>query len=94
MQRTISATQARIRFGELMQEAQKGPVIVEKDGKPQVVVLSKQAYDRLVAAAPQPDWRDRLQDAHARLRQEAGAQALPAPEDLIQQARQERHEPF
>ncbi|MEW5868754.1 MAG: type II toxin-antitoxin system prevent-host-death family antitoxin [Chloroflexota bacterium] len=94
MQRTISATQARIRFGELMQEAQKGPVIVEKDGKPQVVVLSKQAYDRLVAAAPHPGWRDRLQDAHARLRQEAGARTLPAPEDLIQQARQERHEPL
>jgi len=40
MDKTISATQARIHFGEVMQDAQNGPVIVERDGKPQVVILS------------------------------------------------------
>jgi prevent-host-death family protein len=42
MQRTMSATEARIHFGELMQHVveQKEPVIVEHSGKPYVVVIS------------------------------------------------------
>jgi PHD/YefM family antitoxin component YafN of YafNO toxin-antitoxin module len=39
MQRTMSATEARIHFGELMQHVveQKEPVIVEHSGKPYVI---------------------------------------------------------
>ena len=40
MNRTISSTEARIRFGEVMRHAQDGPIIVERDGQPQVVIIS------------------------------------------------------
>jgi prevent-host-death family protein len=53
MLKTVSATQARIHFGELMQQAQNGPIVVERDGRPEVVILSKQVYDELATAAPQ-----------------------------------------
>jgi prevent-host-death family protein len=94
MERIISATQARIRFGEVMQEAQKTPIIVEKDGKPQVVVLSKRAYDALMAAAPGQSWRNLLEEAHRRVREELAGRNLPAPEDIIVQEREARSEQF
>jgi prevent-host-death family protein len=45
----VSATEARVRFGELMRQAVEGgqPIIVERGGKAHVVVLSMDAYERL-----------------------------------------------
>jgi prevent-host-death family protein len=90
MELTISATQARIHFGEIMQQAQTSPVLVEKDGKPVVVVLSKQAYDALVASAARRSRYELLQDAHRRVRDELGGSSLPSPEEIIRQERQAR----
>ena len=49
MQRTMSATEARIRFGELMRHVveKQEPVIVEHSGKPCVVVISVDKYQQL-----------------------------------------------
>ena len=46
MERTISATEARVKFGELMQRvADSGEtVIVERDGVPRVAILSIDSY--------------------------------------------------
>jgi prevent-host-death family protein len=38
--RTMSAKDAKNHFGELLLEAQKGPVTIEKNGRPTAVVLS------------------------------------------------------
>jgi len=92
MNRIISATQARIHFGELMVEAQKGPVVVEKDGKPQVVVLSKQAYDTLLATSPPGGWRELLRQAHQSVQAELSGRQLPPPEEMILQDRKDRDE--
>jgi len=51
MKRAVSATEARIHFGELMRhvvESQE-PIIVERGGKPHVVVLSVDKYEDLLA---------------------------------------------
>ncbi len=58
----ISATRARIHFGEVMQRAvEKGEtIVVERKGKPYVVVLSVETYDRLQVAQEHPDWRETL----------------------------------
>ncbi|MFQ3630067.1 type II toxin-antitoxin system Phd/YefM family antitoxin [Roseiflexus sp.] len=48
MYRTVSATEARIRFGEIMRLTKQGPVIIEHGGKPEVVVMSKQQFDALM----------------------------------------------
>ena len=37
MNQTVSATEARVHFGKIMRRAKSGPVIVERDGKADVV---------------------------------------------------------
>jgi prevent-host-death family protein len=92
MNHTVSATEARVHFGELMRRAKFGPVIVERDGKPDVVVISKQEYDRLKATSSQPEWRQLLKEAHESIAAAIGNQPLPDPAEMIRQGREERDE--
>ena len=50
--RSMSAREAKNRFGELLMEAQRAPVTIEKNGKPVAVVVS---------------YEDHRQDEQARL---------------------------
>jgi len=90
--KVISATEARIHFGELMRQAQNGPVVVERGGIPQVVVLSKKAYDDLVVGAPRMDRKSLLEEAHRRVRKDLGSRRLPVVEETIRAGREERSE--
>ena len=92
MLKTISATKARINFGEVMKQAKLGPVVVERGGKAEVVVLSKKAYDDLVAARKGKDLRRLLEDAHKSIRAEIGDRQLPDPAEMLRLAREERDE--
>jgi prevent-host-death family protein len=61
MERRMNATEARIRFGELMRWVveSREPVIVERQGRPHVVVLSVDTYERLLAGRHErEDWRE------------------------------------
>ena len=93
MARVVSATEARVHFGELMREVVQGdqPVIVEKSGTEQVVVLSVTHYRRLLALEhAQPDWRQLLEDTHRMLGAELGDRRLPLAADVIGEMREER----
>ena len=93
MGRVITATEARIHFGELMREVVENqqPVIVERGGKPQVVVLSINEYENLLAGqAQREDWRTLLAQVHERIRADLGDRKLPPPEDIIREMREER----
>ena len=46
---TVTATDAKNRFGQLLEQAQRGPVVIEKAGRRHSVLLSAQQYDELVA---------------------------------------------
>ncbi|MBS0341109.1 MAG: type II toxin-antitoxin system prevent-host-death family antitoxin [Proteobacteria bacterium] len=46
----ISATEAKNRFGHICAQAKTEPVFVEKDGRPDSVILSYADYQALVAA--------------------------------------------
>lgn len=45
----ISATDAKNRFGQLLEQCQREPVTIEKSGRRHSVLLSVQDYDALVA---------------------------------------------
>jgi prevent-host-death family protein len=93
MRRVVSATEARIRFGEVMREAVESgrPIIVERDGTPHVVVLAMGEYNRLLKAQRcQEDWRTLIDEARAQIQADLGKRELPPPEDVLRQAREER----
>ena len=46
---TFAAREAKTRFGELLDTAQREPVTIEKHGRRVAVVLSASEYDALVA---------------------------------------------
>lgn len=46
---TVTANTAKQNFGELIDEAQKGPISVTKHGRPSVVVTSASEYRELMA---------------------------------------------
>ena len=81
MGRVITATEARIHFGELIREVveKQQAVIVERGGKPQVVVLSINEYENLLAGqAQREDWRTLLAQAHERIRADLGDRTAAA----------------
>jgi antitoxin Phd len=49
--KTIAATDAKNRFGELIDMAQSGPVRVQRQGRDVAVVLSPEEFRRLSEAA-------------------------------------------
>ena len=67
------------------------PVIVERAGKPQVVVLSIAEYEDLLAGqGMREDWRVLLAQAHEQIRVDSAGRQLPPPEEMIHQMREER----
>jgi prevent-host-death family protein len=69
--RTVSAIDAKNRFGQLLEAAQREPVTVTKQGRPAAVVLSVEDYERMRGAA-----RARLLDAVRRMQEAAAAAGL------------------
>ena len=50
--KAVSAREAKHHFGQLIDEARAEPVVVEKHGRPVVVVLAVEEYQRLSGQAP------------------------------------------
>ena len=44
---TMSANDAKARFGQLLDAARREPVTIEKHGRPVAVVISKEEYDEI-----------------------------------------------
>ena len=55
--RTMSAKEAKNHFGELLMEAQKAPVTIEKNGKPVAVLYSMEWHE--AAEEAKLEWRKR-----------------------------------
>lgn len=93
MKKTVSATEARIHFGELMRAAveQSDTIVVERSGTPQVVILPIAEYDRLCEGREQPEeWEVLLDRAHELIRQRHGDQVMPDAAEVIRLGREER----
>ncbi len=91
MERIMSATNVRINFGKVMRMAiETGPIIVERDGKPEVVIHSKRSYDEMCSQVPKQDWRALLAQARRQARTELSGKTLPPPEDVLRIEREDR----
>ena len=93
MARRVSATEARIRFGELMRRAveDKEAIIVERGGKPYVVLVSVNEYNRLKRGQADSGWEELLGEIR-RVRAPLVGRPLPPPEEVIRELREERGE--
>jgi prevent-host-death family protein len=93
MGRTVSATEARIHFGELSRHAVESqePIIVERGGQPHIVLLSVAEYERLLRAQEKPkDWLVLVDKAREHIREQLKDRKLPPPEEILRQIREER----
>jgi antitoxin Phd len=69
--RTISSLDAKNRFGQLLDAAQRAPVTVTKKGRPAAIVMSIEDYERMRGAA----WT-RLLETMATARKQATERGL------------------
>ena len=93
MERVVSATEARVRFGEMIQRVvnNQETIIVERSGEPQIVILSLVQYYRLKAAEQvHVDWRKRVDQARAEIARDLKGAELGPPEEIIIRMREER----
>ena len=89
---TLSATEARVHFGQLLRRVRTTgqPVVVERGGAPQVVILSVAEYERLRGVTPSAStWDARLATLHEQVRKDLGGRTMPPSEELIQEGREE-----
>lgn len=89
MGRVVSATEARIRFGELMREAVETneAIVVERAGKSHVVVLSVEEYERLLKGQQRAEWKELVRAAGVQIQADLGGRTLPRPEEILEEAR-------
>lgn len=94
MERTVSATEARIHFGEMMRRVveDEEAVIVERDGKPQIVLVSVAEYRQWMRLREElePAWQGLVRQAHEAVERDLAGTPLPPAEDIIRQMREER----
>ncbi|MDX1997657.1 MAG: type II toxin-antitoxin system Phd/YefM family antitoxin [Thermoanaerobaculia bacterium] len=93
----ITATAARVRFGELLRDATENDktFVVEKNGRPAAVLMSIACYEAL-CKADRGARRGRAIEAARRFREEIERQnvgkTFPTPEEILDAARDERNE--
>jgi len=97
MPRVVSATEARIRFGELMRRAvEEGEaVIVARGGKPYVAILPFSEYERLKEREKERGWEETVRKilaVGAAIKAARKGEPLPPPEEVIGGMRKERDE--
>lgn len=99
MEKIVSATEARVHFGELLRQVadEQQVIVVERGSRPQVVVLSLQEYERLKGQTVDYEWQALLAKANklrTKIAARRGNTPLSPVEEMIRQARETRDEFF
>ncbi|MBC7357294.1 MAG: type II toxin-antitoxin system Phd/YefM family antitoxin [Desulfacinum sp.] len=94
MPHVLTAREARDRFGEVLRRAETNgeTFIVERKGRPSVVIMSAEEYDRLTGQHA-VDYEKTLEDIfvlNRRILARRGGDPIPPPEEVLKQAREER----
>jgi len=93
MTKTLTATEARVRFGRLLQRvAENGEtILVERAGKPQTVVLPVADYQSLCRLrSRQESWESLLDEVVEMVDRDLGGRTLPPADEVIARMREER----
>jgi len=69
--KSVTALEAKNRFGEVLEAAQRQPVSITRNGRPSVVMISAESYARRQRMA-----RERLRQAMRRAGEHAAAQGM------------------
>lgn len=87
---TVTATEARVHFGDLLRRVNDvgEPVFVERDGKVRAVVVSPEVWARATATDRRREALERLVSLGDRLSQRGAV--VPDAADMIRQDREER----
>ncbi len=94
MKRTVSATEARVHFGEMLRAVSEDgeTYVVERGGKPQAIVISPDAYSELTGGRQHPDWMELLRRSQEVFRPLIESGKLNDLEELIREEREKRDE--
>jgi prevent-host-death family protein len=76
--KSITALEAKNRFGEVLETAQRQPVSITRNGRPSVVMISAESYQRRQRMA-----RERLRQSLQRAGEHAASQGMN--EDVLDQ---------
>ena len=89
---SVTATEARVHFGELLQRVGQGEkgIVVKRLGQPVAVILSIDEYERLVLPEAKVTWTMLLQYAHEHIRAELGDRKLMPADEAVRLMREER----
>lgn len=95
MDKVMSATEARVHFGEVMREVSERNeiVIVARDGRPKIAIISVDQLDRFRQGKTDDkggDWFDLAMEARELVRQARGDRPAPDIDELIHEMREER----
>ena len=95
MEQRLTATEARVHFGELLRRvAEDGEtVIVERGGSAAAVVLPIETYERWKAGEPPLGWREALdvaREVRKSISHRVGERGFPSPDEVLREAREER----
>lgn len=103
MTATVDATEAGAGVEELMRRVveERTPVVVERGGEPQVVVLPVAEYERMggrleaaedatTADSEREDWWELARRSRERIHRERDGRPMPPIEDIIHEMREER----
>lgn len=95
MERQMSATQARVNFGEVLRYVTdpQQVVIVNHAGKPHAAIISIAEYERCKIQEPQPDWRMaliKIRQLRKKISARRGGRLLSDPTEILHQVREER----
>jgi prevent-host-death family protein len=90
----ISATDARVHFGEVMQRVENGEaIIVERSGEETAAIISIEEYREYRQWKPKssemPDWFERARESREQIAQSLDGKSLPWDE-IFDQMREER----
>lgn len=69
--KSITALEAKNRFGEMLETAQRQPVSITRNGRPSVVMISAESYQRRQRMA-----RERLRHSLQRAGEHAASQGM------------------